>query len=196
MHATSTSAAKSCLRFGNNMSRVGKQIITIPQGTDVSVADGMVTVKGKHGEITRALSAFIAVEIKDGTVAVNANQDTQHANALRGTFVSHIQNMIHGVNEQFSKSLSVEGIGFKVALQGDKLVLNVGFSHPVELVVPEGLKAEVEKNIIKITGIDKEKVGQFAAEVRAVKKPEPYKGKGIRYSDEVVRRKQGKRAGA
>lgn len=176
------------------MSRVGKQIITIPQGTDVSLADGAITVKGKHGELTRTLSALVSVEIKDGTVTVNPVKDTQEARALWGTSTSHIKNMIQGVNEPFVKELVVEGIGFKVALAGTKLTLNVGYSHPVELEVPAGITAEIEKNTIKLTSFDKEALGQFAANVRSVKKPEPYKGKGIRYGDEVVRRKQGKRA--
>lgn len=178
------------------MSRVGKQELTIPQGTEVSVVDGVVTVKGKGGQLSRKLSAHVTVTIEDGVVKTAPTSESTTARALWGTFTSHIKNMIQGVNEPFVKELVVEGVGFKVVLNGKTLNLKVGYSHDVNFEVPEGLTVEVEKNNIKISGINKEQVGQFAAEVRASKKPEPYKGKGIRYSDEVIRRKQGKRAAA
>lgn len=155
-----------------------------------------MTVKGKLGELTRALSAFVTVTVADGRVTVVPAKDTPQATALWGTFASHIKNMMSGVNEPFTKSLVIEGIGYKAAVQGNKLILNVGFSHPVEMVIPGALTVTVEKSDMKVAGIDKEQVGQFTAEVRAVRKPEPYKGKGIRYSTETIRRKQGKRAGA
>ncbi len=176
------------------MSRLGKIPTTIPAGTEVTLSDGFVTVKGKGGELKRPVHKAVTIEVKDGAVSVNPVDDSKLARALWGTFSSHIRNMIQGVNEPFVKSLSVEGVGYKVALKGDTIELNVGFSHSVELKVPSDLTVEVEKNVITVKGIDKEKVGQFAAEIRAVKKPEPYKGKGIRYTDEVVRRKEGKRA--
>jgi large subunit ribosomal protein L6 len=176
------------------MSRIGKQHITIPQGTEVSVADGVVVVKGKGGELRRKLNPAINVVVANETVEVNPTSSTLEARALWGTFSSHIKNMVAGVNEPFEKKLVIEGIGYKVNLQGDTMVLDVGFSHSIEVKIPEGVSVSVEKNEVTISGSDKEKVGQFAADVRAIKKPEPYKGKGIRYYDEVVRRKEGKRA--
>ncbi len=178
------------------MSRVGKQELIIKTGTEVSVNDNVVTVKGKGGALTRVLPKHITVSVEDGKVRVTPTNDSKLASALWGTFSSHIKNMLEGVDTPFTKTLIVEGVGFKTALNGNVLNLKVGYSHDVNFDVPEGVTVEVEKNSIKITGINKETVGQFAAEVRACKKPEPYKGKGIHYSDEVVRRKQGKRAAA
>lgn len=176
------------------MSRIGKQPIAIPQGTDVTVSDGVVAVKGKGGELRRQLHSAVHVSVADGAVSVAPSDDSREAQALWGTFASHIGNMVAGVNEPFVKKLIVEGVGYKVALNGSTLTLDVGFSHSVDVTVPEGIAVSVEKNEITISGIDKDAVGQFAADVRRVKKPEPYKGKGIRYADEVVRRKEGKRA--
>ena len=176
------------------MSRIGKQPTTIPAGTEVTISDGVVAVKGKGGELRKKLHKDVVVTIDGDTVTVTPANESRSAQALWGTFSSHIQNMVAGVNEPFEKKLVVEGVGYKVNLNGKTLVLDVGFSHSVEVSVPEDLDVEVEKNEITIKGADKEKVGQFAADVRAVKKPEPYKGKGVRYGDEVVRRKEGKRA--
>ena len=176
------------------MSRIGKKPITIPVGTEITVLDGFVMVKGKGGELRKKIHKDIEVKVDANEVIVTMREGSKNAGAIWGTIASHITNMIAGVNNPFEKKLIVEGIGYKVALQGKTLVLEVGFSHKVELVVPEDLDVSVEKNEITVKGIDKEKVGQFSAEIRAVKKPEPYKGKGIRYSDEVVRRKEGKRA--
>jgi len=176
------------------MSRIGKKPIEIPEKTEVSIAEMTVVVKGPLGQLERKLNKFVDVKVEDGKVVVNPVNESLEARAFWGTFASHIRNMIQGVNEEYKKDLIIEGVGFKAAVQGDKLVLNVGFSHPVELQIPEGVKCEVEKENIKISGIDKEKVGHFAAVIRSKKKPEPYKGKGIRYSDEVVRRKEGKKA--
>ncbi len=178
------------------MSRIGKQPIAIPSGTEVHVSEGVLTVKGKGGELKKELHADVAVEVNRSEVVVTPTNETRQAQALWGTFASHVRNMVAGVNEPYEKKLSVEGVGYRVALEGKKLVLNVGFSHQVEVAVPEGVEVVVEKNEISIKGANKEAVGQFAANVRAVKKPEPYKGKGIRYSDEIVRRKEGKRATA
>jgi len=176
------------------MSRIGKLAIEIPQGTDVSVSDGAVSVKGKGGELKRPLHSSISVSVQDGAVKVEPADDSKLATALWGTFASHVRNMVQGVNEPFVKKLILEGVGYKVALSGDSIELNVGFSHPVKIKIPEGITAVVEKNVITISGADKELVGQFTADVRSTKKPEPYKGKGLRYEDEVVRRKQGKKA--
>lgn len=176
------------------MSRIGKQNITLPQGTTVTAQSGVVTVKGAKGELSRALVPDIEITVDDNGVSVVPTKKTKQARALWGTYASHIKNMVAGVNEPFQKNLIIEGVGFKADVQGNKLVMSLGFSHPVEMDIPEGITVTVEKEKINVSGIDKERVGQFAAEIRAKKKPEPFKGKGVRYSDEVVRRKQGKKA--
>lgn len=175
------------------MSRIGKQPIEIPTGTDVSLQDGTLTVKGPKGELVRTFKPTVSIAIEDGKVVLTPENETKEARALWGTYASHVSNMVAGVNEGYTKKLEVNGVGYRVELRGDTLVLNIGFSHPVELKVPEGLDVAVEKNIITISGVNKETVGQFSANVRAVRKPEPYKGKGIKYSDEVIRRKEGKK---
>lgn len=176
------------------MSRIGKRPIIIPEKTEVTVEGNLIKVKGPLGELTRKFNKFVTVEVKDGQVVVNPVNDSLEARAFWGTFASHIDNMVKGVNELYKKELVIEGVGYKMNVQGDKVVLNIGFSHPVELKLPEGIKCEVEKEKMTITGIDKEKVGEFAATIRAQKKPEPYKGKGIRYADEIIRRKEGKKS--
>jgi large subunit ribosomal protein L6 len=176
------------------MSRVGKQQINIPDKTEVRLTDGVFVAKGPLGELSRAFKSDISIKIEDKQVTLEPVKVTNANNMLWGTYASHIVNMIKGVNEAFVKKLVVEGIGFKVNKEGNDIVLNVGFSHPVKIAIPEGVDVVVEKNVITISSTDKEKTGQFAAKVRANKKPEPYKGKGIRYDYEVVRRKQGKRA--
>jgi len=178
------------------MSRIGKQPIEIPQGTEVSLDNSTIVVKGKGGELRRGLNRNVSIAVRDGAVEVSPTNASHAASMLWGTYASHIRNMVMGVNEPFVKKLVIEGVGYRVSLSGSALTLNVGFSHPVELNVPEGLSVSVEKNEVTVSGADKELVGQFAAEVRAVKKPEPYKGKGIRYDTEVPRRKQGKRGTA
>lgn len=175
------------------MSRIGKQQYNIPEKTEVTLADDLVIVKGPLGELKRKLRPEIKVEISDGKVQVNPTEDTPFARALWGTFASHIVNMMEGVNKPYEKKLILEGVGFKSEVKGNKLVLALGFSHLVEYVIPSDLNISAEKNVITISGIDKEKVGQFASIVRKKKKAEPYKGKGFRYFDEVVRRKQGKK---
>lgn len=190
---------KHFLKFGNfqnkykKMSRIGKQQIEIPEKTEISIADGVLTVKGPLGELTRKLRPEIVIKIEDGFVAIEPIENSVLGRSLWGTYASHIKNMISGVNTPFEKKLVVEGVGFKSAVQGKDLVMSLGFSHDVIVSIPEELTVTAEKNIITISGIDKELVGRFAADVRAKKKPEPYKGKGIRYEDEVVRRKQGKK---
>lgn len=177
------------------MSRIGKQTLTIPPQTEVHVQDDLIRVKGPLGELTKSYRPFdVVIETKDGAVQVTPKRETKISRSLWGTYASHIKNMLEGVNKPFEKKLVVEGVGYRVEMQGNNLVLSVGYSHPVSLPVPEGLTVTVEKNEITIAGSNKEVVGEFAATVRAQKKPEPYKGKGIRYADEVVRRKQGKRA--
>lgn len=177
------------------MSRIGKQVITIPKDTTVTFDGTTVSVKGPKGELSRRILPDVSVSIEGDTVTLAPATKRAAANVLWGTYVSHIQNMITGVTEGYEKKLVVEGVGYKAALEGNTLVLNVGFSHPIHVEVPEGLSVSVEKDTeISIVGIDKELVGQFAATVRAKKKPEPYKGKGVRYENEVVRRKEGKKA--
>jgi large subunit ribosomal protein L6 len=175
------------------MSRTGKLPIQIPAGTTVAVGDGVITVKGKGGTLARPLHPLVSVSVADNTVIVTPAGKNRLARALWGTYAAHLRNMITGVNTPFIKKLQIEGIGYKAEISGKNLVFALGFSHPVKVAVPEGLTAAVDKNIVTISGADKERVGQFAASVRELKKPEPYKGKGIRYEGEVVREKQGKK---
>lgn len=176
------------------MSRLGKKPAIVPSNTDVVIDGKMCTVKGPKGEVSKKLHDLVEVSVTDEGVVVAPKNNSRLARALWGTFASHVRNMIAGVNEPFKKVLILEGVGYRVAMKGNTLELIVGFSHPVEMEVPEGVTVTVEKNVITVSGPDKEAVGKFAAEVRAVKKPEPYKGKGLHYDDEVVRRKQGKKA--
>lgn len=177
------------------MSRIGKQLITLPAGVTLTQQDKLVTVKGPKGSIEMTLPEVITLKSddKEVTVAV-ANEEVKEERSLWGTWASHIKNAVDGVTEGFEKKLEVSGVGFKIALQGKTLVLNVGYSHQVEFPIPDDVSISVEKNDITITGINKQRVGQIASEIRAIRKVEPYKGKGIKYSDEVVRRKAGKAA--
>ncbi|HIP21460.1 MAG TPA: 50S ribosomal protein L6 [Candidatus Pacebacteria bacterium] len=176
------------------MSRIGKKIINIPDATEVSI-DGMtVTVKGKLGELTRTFKDVVKIEKTEEGITVNPVLENKFAKAMWGTVNSHITNMISGVNEKFEKKLIIEGVGYRAAIVGNKINLKVGFSHDVDLNIPEDVEVEVEKSNIRVSGIDKEKVGLFASQIRLTKKPEPYKGKGIRYHDEIIIRKEGKKA--
>lgn len=176
------------------MSRLGKQPIEIPQGVEISFADGTLTVKGPKGTLTQVMRPLVTVAVQDGTVALSLKKETLEARALWGTYAALIHNMIEGVTAGFSKVLEIEGVGYRAEAQGQKLTLSVGFSHPVVMEVPQGITATTEKGIITIVGNDKHAVGQFAANVRKVKEPEPYKGKGIHYQGEHIIRKQGKKA--
>ena len=176
------------------MSRTGKKPITIPDKTSVSVEGRVVKVTGPLGELSRAIHPSIEISSAQGIVSVSPKNNTGLGKALWGTYASHVTNMIEGVNKPFVKKLELQGIGYRVALSGNSLDFMVGFSHPVKALIPKGLTVSVEKSIITISGSDKELVGQFAANVRAVKKPEPYKGKGIRYQGEVIKQKQGKKS--
>ena len=176
------------------MSRKGKKPIEIPEKTEVTVSDGVLTVKGPLGELKRDIHPYVEISVGDGEVTVAPKNDTRLARALWGTFASHVLNMCEGVNKEYSKKLILDGVGFKMAVTGKDLTLNVGYSHQVIMPIPEGITATVEKNELTISGIDKDVVGQFSADVRAKKKPEPYKGKGFHYDDEVILRKQGKKA--
>ncbi len=176
------------------MSRIGKKIIEIPAKTEVTSLSGVITVKGPLGTLTKTFKPTVAVAVADGKVTLTPTEHTLDTLALWGTYSAHVQSMVNGVNKPFEKKLIVEGIGFKSEVKATDLHLALGFSHPVKVAIPATLKVTAEKNIITISGIDSAIVGEFAASVRAYKKPEPYKGKGIRYSDEVIRRKQGKKS--
>lgn len=176
------------------MSRIGKKEILIPEKTEVKAVSGILSVAGPKGSLERKLRPEITINIDGNKVAVGISKETNQTIALWGTFASHLKNMIKGVNEGFEKKLILEGVGYKSQVNGNKLVLSLGFSHPVEVLIPEGLTVKAEKNIITISGINKELVGSFAAKTRDLKKPEPYKGKGFRYHDEIIRRKQGKKS--
>jgi large subunit ribosomal protein L6 len=176
------------------MSRLAKKPIERPAGVTVSQDNRMLTITGPKGTLTREFRPEITIEIAGNEINVTLRAKDVFARSLLGTYASHIKNMIAGVTEGFTKKLILEGVGFKSAVNGNMLDLALGFSHPVNLDIPSELTVTADKNIITITGIDKEKVGQFSAFVRSLKKPEPYKGKGFRYDDEVIRRKQGKKS--
>lgn len=175
------------------MSRLGKKPIVIPSGTEVKVAGLVLSVKGPLGALSRNMPESIEVKINGNAATVNPKSAGEGTKAIWGTWVSHLKNMIAGVNKAFEKRLLIEGVGYKCDIKGNEAVFNVGYSHQVFMKIPEGIKVVSDKNGILVSGIDKEKVGDFAARMRAVKKPEPYKGKGLRYADEVIRRKQGKK---
>lgn len=175
------------------MSRIGKKVIAIPKTTEVTFSEGVLTVKGPLGTLTKIFKPEIEITIGATEITLLPKKDSLENKALWGTYASHIMNMISGVTTPYVKKLIIEGIGYKSEVKGDNLVLALGFSHPVIVPIPKTLKVTAEKNVITATGIDKEVVGEFVANVRSLKKPEPYKGKGIRYEGEVVKRKQGKK---
>lgn len=176
------------------MSRIGKKPISVPEGVTVTVTDGSVSVKGLKGTVHRTLHADIGAEFREHQIILTPLRETKKTSALWGLMRSLVANMVEGVTSGFEKKLEVEGIGFRVNMEGGTLVLSLGFSHPVRFESPAGVAIRVEKNSIVVSGVDKELVGQTAAAIRALKPPEPYKGKGIRYKDEVIRRKAGKKA--
>lgn len=175
------------------MSRIGKLPIKIPDGVEVNVDKGFIAVKGPKGELKREINPDMDVVIEEGQIIVKRPTDNKPHKAVHGLTRALINNMVVGVTEGFQRRLEIYGVGYRAQLQGEKLILNVGYSHPVEIIPPQEIDIEVPKaNQIVVSGIDKEKVGHFAAKIRAVKEPEPYKGKGIRYADEEIRRKVGK----
>jgi large subunit ribosomal protein L6 len=176
------------------MSRISKNPIAVPSGVTVSVSDHTVTVKGPKGELVRTFHPKIAIAMEDGAIVLTKKGEDVFVRSLWGTVGAHIKNMMAGVVTPYEKKLVLEGVGFKSAVAGKNLDLALGFSHPVKIEIPEGLTVTADKNVISISGIDKELVGQFSAYVRSQKKPEPYKGKGFHYEDEVIRRKQGKKS--
>ena len=175
------------------MSRIGKQEILIPKGVKVSQNGALLTVVGPKGTLTKNFRDDITIVITETNVTLNIKRNDKFSKALWGTYASHIKNMIAGVQTPYQKKLILEGVGFKSDVKGKEFHFALGFSHPVIVSLPEGITATAEKNNITITGIDKELVGSFTAGIRALKKGEPYKGKGMRYEGEVIRRKQGKK---
>lgn len=175
------------------MSRIGKKIIVIPEKTEVTLVSGLLTVKGPLGTLTKKFNPGIEVTVGPKEITLVPKKVTIASRSLWGTYASHILNMISGVNTLFVKKLILEGVGYKSEVKGENLVLALGFSHPVNVKIPSTLKVTAEKNVITVSGIDKEVVGEFAASLRSLKKPEPYKGKGMRYDGEVIKRKQGKK---
>ena len=175
------------------MSRIGKMPIAIPAGVTIDIAENnTITVKGPKGTLSRVLSPDMEIKVEGAEVVVNRPNDLKRNKSLHGLTRTLINNMVIGVTQGYEKSLEINGVGYKAAKEGKKLVLNLGYSHPVNMMDPEGIESSVDNNKIIIKGIDKEKVGQYAAEIRDKRRPEPYKGKGIKYADEVIRRKAGK----
>ena len=176
------------------MSRVGSSAITIPPDVTLSNEGGVIVVKGKNGELSTSLHSDVELSVADNVATLKPARDTRHAKALWGTMRSNLNNMVVGVTEGFTRKLEINGVGYRAAMQGNKLVLSLGFSHPVEMEVPAGLKVAVENNTsVIITGANKQLLGQFASEVRAKRPPEPFKGKGVKYADEYIVRKEGKK---
>ena len=176
------------------MSRVGSSVITIPADVTLLNDGGVIVVKGKNGELSTSLHSDVELSVADNVATLKPARDTRQAKALWGTMRSNLNNMVVGVTEGFTRKLEINGVGYRAAMQGNKLVLSLGFSHPVEMEVPAGLKVAVENNTsVIITGADKQLLGQFASEVRAKRPPEPFKGKGVKYADEYIVRKEGKK---
>ena len=175
------------------MSRIGRLPVTVPAGVTVEVAEGnLVTVKGPKGTLVQQLAKEMDIKVEEGHVVVTRPNDLKKMKSLHGLTRTLINNMVVGVTEGYAKKLEVNGVGYRCQKQGNKLVLALGYSHPVEMIDPEGVESVVEGNTITVKGINKEKVGQYAAEIRDKRRPEPYKGKGIKYADETIRRKVGK----
>jgi large subunit ribosomal protein L6 len=177
------------------MSRIGKQPIEIPQGVQTTLKDSLLTVQGPLGTLAYTIPAGVSIEVQESKIVVTRATDQKRHRALHGLVRSLVNNMVTGVSAGFTKTLEIVGIGYRARKEGNVLNLAVGYSHPVNFPVPEGITIDVEgQNTVIVKGIDKQKVGQVAADIRKIRKPEPYKGKGIRYSDEIVRRKVGKTA--
>jgi large subunit ribosomal protein L6 len=175
------------------MSRVGKKPIAIPEKTEVKISGSTLTITGPQGTLTRTISPVIDVKVGDKELLVTPKNESNEANVLWGTNASHIKNMLSGVTTPYQKKLMIEGVGFKWEVKGDTLAMSLGFSHPVNIKIPATVKVAIEKGVFVATSIDKDALGQFVAYVRAQRKPEPFKGKGIRYENEVIRRKEGKK---
>lgn len=187
------SAAKSYAKFPNSMSRVGKLPIVLPAGVTVTVANGQAEIRGPKGTLQIVVHPRVTITQADQQITIGvADEHLQDDRALWGLFRMLLANAVTGVTTGFTKQLEINGVGFKAAASGQTLNLNLGFSHPIAFPIPTGITVTVEKNIVTISGVDKQLVGETAAKIRRLKKPEPYKGKGIKYVDEVIRRKAGK----
>jgi large subunit ribosomal protein L6 len=186
-------AGKLSAKFGKFMSRIGKKPVALPSGVTAEVKENTVKIKGPKGELVLDLHPKVKAVLENNEVTVTVGRpDNKQERALWGLFRSLINNMVMGVTQGFTKVLEVNGVGYKAAVAGNKLNMSLGYSHPIEMEIPKGMEVKVEKNVITITGIDRQAVGQFAAVVRQQRPPEPYKGKGIKYSTETIRRKAGK----
>ncbi|MCA9409759.1 MAG: 50S ribosomal protein L6 [Candidatus Omnitrophica bacterium] len=175
------------------MSRIGKMPVAVPSGVDVKIGDGRIEVKGPKGTLSRPIPPNVEVKMENGEVTVTREDDHRRSRAMHGLARALINNMVMGVAQGFQKDLKVQGVGYRATLDGKKLKLELGYSHPILYDFPAGIEIKVEKDIISVQGPDKEQVGQTAAEIRAFRKPEPYKGKGVRYVNEYVRSKVGKK---
>lgn len=178
------------------MSIIGKKPVAIPEGVKVEQKDGKIVVTGSKGSLEMILSHEVSLKISEKEILVEKAGKSKDAPAIWGTTARLISNMVKGVNQKFEKQLELNGVGYRMALQGKKINLALGFSHPVEVVIPEGIEVKIENNVMTISGIDKQKVGQFSANIKELKPVEPYKGKGFKYVGEIVRRKEGKKATA
>ncbi len=176
------------------MSRIGKQKVELPEGTTISIDGSLITVKGKLGELKKEINDIIEIKVDGNIIEFIPKEETSFAKAMWGTSASLVKNMIDGVNQEFEKKLQIEGIGFKAEIVGKTIKMALGFSHPVIVDIPDDVSVEIEKNIITVKGMDKEKVGQFAATIRAKRKPGAYKGEGIRYVGEFIIKKEGKKS--
>ena len=179
------------------MSRIGNRILTIPAGVEVNVEGNNITVKGPKGTLNYTFKSNVDVKAEDGKITVTRKDDSKVSKQLHGTTNSNINNMLIGVSEGYKKELEINGVGYRFQLQGNKLIVTAGYSHNVEMVAPEGIKMEMpdkSQTELIISGYDKQAVSEFAAKIREIRKPEPYKGKGIKYKDEHIRRKEGKKA--
>ena len=176
------------------MSRLGKLPIKLPEGVTAQFQGGILTVKGPKGELSRAIKAPATVEIGDGLLIIGVDKEAKDASAYWGLYRALVNNMVQGVKIGFSKKLEINGVGYRAAVSGNKLNLNLGYSHPIEFVLPAGISAAVEGNVITLSGINNELLGDTAFKIRKLRAPEPYKGKGVKYADEVIRRKAGKTA--
>ncbi|BBO85556.1 50S ribosomal protein L6 [Desulfosarcina ovata subsp. sediminis] len=175
------------------MSRVGKKVITIPQKTSVDFKDHVLVVKGEKGTLSRTIHPGVDLSVGGDSISVVIENEDRKSRSIQGLTRSLVANMVEGVSKGFEKVLEINGIGYRAEMKGNSILLNLGYSHPIDFALPEGISATVDKNnVIRLSGIDKEKVGQTAASIRKLRKPEPYKGKGIKYADEYIQRKAGK----
>ena len=177
------------------MSRIGKLPITVPRGVEIKIGADLIEVKGPKGTLTTPACSLLKYELADGHVTISRIEETRQSRAQHGLRRTLLANAIEGVTKGFSKALEVIGVGYRVAVKGNMVELNVGFSHPVLVDLPNGIKATVEGQVLTLSGIDKEQIGEMAAKIRRIRQPEPYKGKGIKYVNEIIRRKVGKSGG-